>query len=146
MHQLGLTFHHFGLAVRSPDAARRFLGALGYCDGDFIFDPEQNVNLMLCTHDSMPDVEVICPASAGKSPVDRLVARHANGIVYHLCYVASDLQASLAAMEQAGLNPFCIAPPKPAILFAGEQVSFYMIDGLGLVEILEFPGQPKGRP
>jgi len=142
MRQLGLTFLHLGLAVRNPDAARRFLEALGYREGEFIFDPEQNVNLMLCTHPAMPDVEIICPASEGKSPVDRLVQRHANGIVYHMCYTAPDLKASLDAMKQVGLNPFCVAPPKPAVLFGGEKVSFYLIDGMGLVEILEIPHQP----
>src|SRR5438105_14480186 len=146
MRPLGLTFHHLGLAVRSPDAARRFLNALGYHDGNLTFDPEQHVNLMLCTHASMPDVEIICPAFEGNSPVDKLVARHASGIVYHVCYLTGDLEASLAAMKQAGLNPFCVAPPKPAILFAGERVSFYMVDGMGLIEILESTSRPAGGP
>ncbi len=30
--------------------------------------------------------------------------------------------------------------PTPAVLFGGERVSFYMVDGLGLIEIIEGTG------
>ncbi len=137
MEQAGLTFHHFGLAAREPEVALRALRALGYACGEVIFDPEQNVRLALCTHAAMPSVEVIAPGSDGKTPVDRMVAKHGGGIVYHLCYTTKDLAGSLAGMEQAGLHVTCVAPPTPAVLFGGERVSFYMADGLGLIEIIE---------
>ncbi len=137
MQRLGLTFHHFGLAARDPEQALGALRALGYDCGDIVFDPEQNVRLALCRHAEMPSVEVIAPGSDGKSPVDRLVGKHGSGIVYHLCYTAKDLAGTLAAMEKAGLHVTCVMPPTPAILFGGERVSFYMVDGLGLIEIIE---------
>ena len=139
MDGLGLTFHHLGLAAREPQVACQVLVALGYACGDEIFDPEQNVRLVMCAHDSMPSVEVIAPGSAGKTPVDRLVARHGGGIVYHLCYTTRDLAGTLAAMEEQGLHATCVAPPTPAVLFGGEKVSFYLLDGLGLIEIIETP-------
>jgi len=33
MKQFGLTFHHFGLAVRAPEVAFVYLGVLGYTIG-----------------------------------------------------------------------------------------------------------------
>jgi methylmalonyl-CoA/ethylmalonyl-CoA epimerase len=137
MDRLGLRFHHLGLAAREPAAACRVLKGLGYRCGEEIFDPEQNVRLVMCDHDSMPSVEVIAPGSDGKTPVDRLVAKHGGGIVYHLCYTTQDLSGTLAAMEKEGLHATCVAPPTPAILFGGERVSFYLLDGLGLIEIIE---------
>jgi hypothetical protein len=139
MDRLGLTFHHFGLAAREPEAACAVLRAMGYRCGEEIYDPEQNVRLVMCAHDAMPSVEVIAPGSDGKTPVDRLVARHGGGIVYHLCYTSKDLAVTLAAMEAEGLHATCVAPPTPAALFGGEKVSFYLLDGMGLIEIIETP-------
>ncbi len=137
MEQVGLSFHHFGLAAREPEVALKALRALGYACGETVFDPEQNVRLAMCTHPAMPSVEVISPGSDGKTPVDRLIAKHGGGIVYHLCYTTADLEASLAAIEAAGLHVTCVAPPTPAVLFGGERVSFYLLDGVGLIEIIE---------
>jgi hypothetical protein len=136
----GLSFHHLGLAVRRPRDATQFLGGLGYQLAEPVFDPKQNVNLIMCTHaGSMPDVEIIYPA-AGKSPVDALIAGRPDGIVYHMCYVTADLAATLAALDAAGVRTICKFPPTPAILFGGHNVSFYDIVGIGLCEIIEDPG------
>ena len=140
----GLAFHHLGLAVRRPRDATQFLGGLGYDIADPVFDPEQNVNLVMCKHaGAMPDVEIIYPAD-GKSPIDALVAGRPPGIVYHLCYVSADLPATLAALDAAGLRAVCKVPPVPAALFGGRRVSFYDIVGVGLVEIIEDPGYAPG--
>lgn len=137
LNAFGLSFHHLGLAVRRPREATQFLGGLGYRIGETVFDPEQNVNLIMCSHpDAMPDVEIICPA-AGKSPVDALVAGRPQGIVYHMCYATADLAATLTALDEAGLRVICKAPPTPAVLFGGRRVSFYDIVGMGLCEIVE---------
>jgi methylmalonyl-CoA/ethylmalonyl-CoA epimerase len=140
MNPLGLRFHHLGLAVRRPGDASRFLGALGYEIPEPVFDPEQNVNLIMCRHDAMPDVEIIYPA-AGRSPVDTLVNQRPDGIVYHVCYVTEDLPAALKAIDECGVRTLCMAPPTPAVLFGGCPVSFYNIVGMGLCEIIEDPGR-----
>lgn len=137
MNALGLRFHHLGLAIRRPADATRFLGGLGYQIPDAVFDPEQNVNLILCRHNgAMPDVEIIYPAAA-KSPVDTFIDRRPDGIIYHVCYVTDDLAAMTARMEQHGVRAVRVAPPVPAILFGGRQVAFYNIVGVGLCEIIE---------
>ena len=55
-------------------------------------------------------------------------------------YTTHDLEASLEQIEQAGLRPFEVSPPKPAVLFGGERVSFYLILGFGLIEVIEGVG------
>jgi methylmalonyl-CoA/ethylmalonyl-CoA epimerase len=136
LNDFGLRFHHLGLAARRPNDAAILLRGLGYRIGEPIFDPEQNVNLTMCSRGAMPDIEVICPGQ-GKGPVDGLVARHSSGIVYHLCYVTDDLADTLQKINDARLRWQCVSPPKPAILFGGRRVSFYMIVGIGLIEIIE---------
>jgi hypothetical protein len=131
-----LQFHHFGLAVRRPDEARKFVGALGYVLGEPVLDPGQNVHLQLCTHASHPAVEIIWPGPT-TGPVAKLTERHTSGIIYHLCYEANNLGAALAELKLADLNAICISAPAPAPLFGGRCVSFYNIVGIGLVEILE---------
>jgi methylmalonyl-CoA/ethylmalonyl-CoA epimerase len=133
---LNLGFHHLGLAVRRPQEAVAFLSALGYRAGESVLDPNQNVNLMMCAHETEPDVEIIWPSDT-RGPLDAMLQRHSSGIIYHACYVTDDLSAALAAMEKAGLRAVCVSPPKPAPLFDGRMVSFYNIIGIGLVEILE---------
>lgn len=138
----GLRFHHLGLAVRRPRDALRFLAGLAYTVNEWVYDPEQNVNLIFCKHPgSMPDVEIIYPA-VGKSPIDGLVAQRPDGIVYHVCYVTADLAAALGWMEANGLRAICKSPPTPATLFGGRRVSFYDIVGMGLCEIIEDPDPP----
>ena len=131
-----LKFHHFGLAVRRPDEARALLSALGYQIGEPVLDAAQNVHLALCVHGSEPAVEIIWPGGAN-GPVDKLIQRHASGIVYHLCFETGNISAALSHLERSGCRVVCISPPTPAPLFAGRKVSFYNIVGLGLIEILE---------
>lgn len=138
MNQFGLSFHHLGLAVRKPESAMLFLNTLGYTCGAPVFDKKQNVNLMMCCHTTDPDVEIISPGK-GPGPIDRLVERNANGIIYHTCYVTSDLERTLSALEAVGLRHLRVVEPTPAVLLDGLLVSFYQIIGIGLVEFIERP-------
>jgi Glyoxalase/Bleomycin resistance protein/Dioxygenase superfamily len=129
-----LAFHHFGLAVASPNDAFRYLASLGYTAGNAAFDPLQQVNLAMRHHPAMPDVEVIWPGD-GPSPIDRLI-RKTGTMIYHLCYACPDADAALAALSAAGTEILTVSPPTPAILFGGRDVSFHHISGFGLIEIL----------
>jgi len=130
----GLQFHHFGLAVADPGEAFRYLLALGYSEGNAVFDPLQRVNLAIRHHPAMPDVEVIWPGD-GPSPIDRMI-KGSGTLIYHLCYESADPDAALAALEAAGIETVLVSPPKPAVLFAGREVSFHMVPGFGLIELL----------
>ena len=139
MKDYGLRFHHLGLAVRQPEPALRFLKGLGYEIGEPVFDSRQNVNLVMCAHETMPDVEVICPAQ-GESPIDGILQRH-DAMIYHSCFVTENLEVSLDAMTQAGHRLFCVSPPTEAVLFRGRRVSFHRVRGFGTIEIIEAPGR-----
>jgi hypothetical protein len=128
-----LTFHHHGLAVSAPEDAERFLDALGYRRGEALYDPLQRVNLALWTHDALPAVEVVWPGE-GASPIDRIL-RHGPSI-YHTCYATHDANAWLDAMADKEIEIVTVSAPTPAILFGGQKVSFHMVYGVGLVELL----------
>ena len=137
LDRLGLHFHHLGLAVEGPELAKTFLQAIGYTLGMPVNDPQQRVNLIMCHHDTMPSVEIIYRQdSAG--PLDHLLARNRNGLIYHLGYLTEDLDRALELMEEGlGLRVLCLSDPRPAVLFGGKHVSFYEIEGFGMIEIIE---------
>jgi catechol 2,3-dioxygenase-like lactoylglutathione lyase family enzyme len=135
VNRFGLQFHHFGLAVRSPERAALFLTSLGYRKSRELLDPHQQAFVALMEHEQMPDVELIWPGNDDPSPVDRLI-RPASGHIYHLCYRAADPAASLREVEAAGLTVLTIQEPRPALLFGGMAVSFHHVEGFGLMEIL----------
>ena len=135
MHQFNLQFHHVGLATRQPEISLSFLQGLGYTLGPGIFDPEQNVNLVLCHHGGMPDVEVVYPANS-PGPLDAILSGGGESF-YHFCYETADLTGSLASLKSSGHRVVCVSSRKPAALFGGRFVSFYRVKGFGLVELLE---------
>jgi hypothetical protein len=130
----GLTFHHFGLAVPAPESAFRYLAALGYTEGNKVFDAAQKVHLAMRHHAVMPDVEVIWPGE-DPSPIDKLLKRNGS-MIYHICYEVADPEATVTLIEAAGLEVVVVSPPKPAPLFGGREVSFYNVEDFGLIELL----------
>lgn len=135
MQALGLTFDHFGLATRDAGRTLSFLRDLGYRTPPTVHDPLQRVNLVLCEHQAQPAVEVIF-AAEDDGPLDVILAQQPQAI-YHLCYRSNDVEVSLAAMKAAGHRTILVVPPKPAVLFGHRPVSFHMVRGFGLIEIIE---------
>ncbi len=135
MNKHGLSFHHFGLAVKQVDRALKFLTGLGYEIGEPVRDDLQNVNLILCTSQTMPGVEIIWPTET-TGPVSDIL-KFSDEMIYHSCYESSDVEASIAAIKAEGNSVVCVAPSQPAPLFGGRKVSFYYIRGFGMIEILE---------
>jgi hypothetical protein len=138
MNRFGAKFHHFGLAVHTPDNAFAFLKALGYHEGASEYDPLQGVNLAMRYHPDAPDIEVIWPGP-GPSPIDNLLKKR-DSLIYHLCYTTSAPEATLAAIEAEGLQVLSLIEPRPAILFGGLEVSFHHVAGFGLIELIH--GEP----
>lgn len=134
MVAFGALFHHFGLAVHSPESAFAYLAALGYTAGAEEYDPLQRVNVAMRHHALMPDVEVIWSAG-GPSPIGGLL-KGRDSLIYHLCYAAPDADATLRALEEAGLQVRTVSEPQPAVLFGGLNVSFHMVGGVGMIELI----------
>ena len=137
---IGLKFHHFGLAVREPASAFRYLAALGYSEGAAAFDPLQRVHVAMRHHAEMPDVEIIWPG-AGPSPIDNLLRRDGT-LIYHLCYTAADAKRALAGLAAAGLDVLTISAAQPAVLFGGRHVSFHSVDQVCLIELIHDEAPP----
>lgn len=131
----GLAFHHFGLATRSAERTLSLLRGLGYRVPAAVHDPLQNVNLVMCDHEHMPAVEVIFEAGPD-GPLQAILAQQPESI-YHLCFASADAERSLAAIRAAGHRVLPVVPAKPAVLFGGRPVSFHMVRGIGLIEIVE---------
>jgi len=128
-------FHHLGLAVRRPERAAEFLRQLGYQLSEPLFDPQQQTNLILCRSSTMPCVEIIFPAT-GDGPLTELLTQR-NELIYHVCYEVSSSDEFVDAARQQGIRILPVSPPKPAVLFGGRHVSFYLVHGFGLIELLE---------
>jgi hypothetical protein len=137
LNDFGFSFHHFGLAVAAQCElqASAFYRGLGYCFSKKIYDDQQNVHLIWCTHDVMPSVEIILPGY-GNNPLAPILKDKTEAI-YHQCLLSSDILNSLLKVKEAGLRVVQVAPPKKAVLFDNLHVSFYYIKGIGLVEVLE---------
>lgn len=132
----GLRFHHFGLAAADPRRAVSFLERIGYRCGNAVVDPLQNVVLHWCEMDAAPSVEVVSPAKA-KGPLTSVLAEHPTSF-YHLCYEAGSPEADPVELLRAtGARFVTVMPPTPAVLFAGRLVSFHLVQGFGLVELLQ---------
>lgn len=134
MNDWQLSFHHFGLAVHAPEMARLYLKGLRYQLGEPLYDPIQKVNLQMAEHSMQPRIELVWPATA-PGPLDSLI-KGSQGMIYHTCFVASNVQHSIELMKNQGLRVVTVSSPKPAILFSGRLVSFYMVRGVGLIEVL----------
>ena len=128
-------FHHYGLATAAPDRATAFLRSLGYHIGETVADELQDVNLAMCTHDKMPAVEVIHPRGP-EGPLSSVLETRGDGI-YHVCLQTPNQKRLVDELKRTGNRIICISEPKPAILFRHMRVSFFMVTGFGLLEILE---------
>ncbi len=135
MNALPFSLHHLGLAARRPESARKFARALGYSIGETVHDPLQSVDLAMCDHPAMPSLEIVTP---GKEP-GPLAAflRTVSELVYHLCYEVDDIDRAAKTLAEGVGSLRCVSEAKPAVLFGGRPVAFYLVPGAGLVELLE---------
>ena len=135
MNSFGLNFHHLGLAVRKKEAALIFLKGIGYEIGDAIYDPNQEVNLIMCSSPYQPDIELIFP-SENEGPLDNIL-KSQDALIYHTCYECADIDDSIKKIKESGIRVLCVSDKKKAPLFDNRFVAFYFIKGTGLIEVLE---------
>lgn len=128
-----IEFHHFGLAVKEFSEALKFHRSLGYRCGDPVIDPLQDVELIMCVSDQYPAVELIKPTSSSSPVVNYL--KKGDAMLYHLCYEVSDAESIGRLFPEN--RAICVSKPKPAILFDNRLVAFYLVMGVGLIEVLQ---------
>lgn len=129
-----IAFHHFGLAVKSFSKAAAFYENLGYRVPSPVFDPLQNVELILCTSEAQPAVELVKPVG-DDTPVTNYLSKN-NEMIYHTCYEVDEIEQDIKTLFQAN-RAICVSKPKPAVLFDNRLVSFYYVSNVGLIELLE---------
>ena len=131
-----LRIHHLGLLTGQPDAAMRTLSAFGYALGETIGDPLQKADLTMATHwDGGLNVEIIYPHE--DNPGLRALVKRKADYMYHVCYQTANADAALERTRSRGVEAALVSAAKPAALFGGDPVSFYLFEGIGLVEFLE---------
>ena len=128
-----LKFHHFGLALRSLNEAKLFYSKIGYKVSKKYTDNLQKVNLMLCTSNKMPTIELISPINKS-SPISTYLNK-LNEVFYHSCFEVKNLN-SIEILKKK-FNAKCVSQRKESILFKGKLVSFYYLKNIGLLEIIE---------
>ena len=129
-----INFHHYGLALKEFNNAITFHTNLGYHCTEIIYDSLQNVELVLCTLNNFPTVELVKPRNSN-SPINNYLKKN-NEMIYHVCYEINDSEEDLKRIF--GKNrAICVSTPKPAILFHNRLVSFYYINDVGLIELLQ---------
>mgnify|MGYP001185181696 CR=1 FL=1 len=129
-----ISFHHYGLALKSFHNAIYFYQNLGYKCGKEVVDLNQNVRAILCSSNNLPSVELVKSLNKD-SPLENYLKK-SNEIIYHVCYEVES-SIDLDSYLFSKMKYICVSKPKPAILFNNRNVSFYYIKHIGLIEILE---------
>ena len=131
-----LPLNHIGIAVRDFDKSLNFYCLLGYkkMHPEVVRDELQTADLIMLTHDSMPNIELVKPYSE-KSPINNYLKEN-DSVIYHLCYEVKSFDKIVKELKKE-FRLFNVSEPKPAILFDYKLVAFYYIKGVGLIELLE---------
>lgn len=129
-------FDHIGLLTKNPDGASKSLSILGFSISDSLFDSNQGAYLRMAqSPDSHTKIEIISPCD-DESALNSLL-RHRNDYMYHSCFRVQSVKKILNRLRHFNLRVTEMSKPKPAVMFDGDLVSFYVIEGIGLVEFIE---------
>lgn len=125
--ELGLKFHHVGVAVRSiEDALEYYVGVFGFQQvADPVdVDPE---NVRVCFLRAEPGVMIELVEGIGDgSPVEQILERTGAG-TYHICYQVDDLDRAIRELRARRFFPFkrfevsCDGPHKFAFLLTPDR-------------------------
>lgn len=132
-----LVFHHMGLLTDEPELAALRMQQAGYRLGPQVFDPLQLASLRMCEGPAdSASIELVTP-HANNTSLRRLLERRGD-YMYHICFAVSTFTAGLAQLSLGTDDRIVVlSEPKPALLFDNSLVAFYVVPGLGLVELLE---------
>ena len=126
-------FHHFGLAVKEFERPIRFYNTIGYNCSAPIRDDLRGVELVMCTSEHLPNIELIRPID-DQSPIKNYL-KNSNEVIYHTCFEVESVEKTLEIIKNKS-RVILVSKPTPAVLFDNRCVSFYYIQNVGLFEFL----------
>ena len=129
-----LDFHHVGAAVldigKTVEKMRESFLDARLISG-IVSDPNQNADVALVRAGGLL-IELV-----SGSAVSRFVSEKESGVnFYHVCYQTDEFDKAVSDYSRAA-GAILASPPKPAALFDQRRVVFFMVKGMGFVEILE---------
>ena len=110
---------------------------MGYTCGESIVDPLQMVELCMCLSVADdPAIEIVTPNENNTALLSFLKRKGEH--MYHVCYTVLSIDDGINQLAVLGIDTVReVVSPKPAILFDNRLVGFYLVEGIGLVELLE---------
>lgn len=132
MIDLGLEFHHLGVACKDLDAETRKAEALGYTveAPDFV-DMNQGVRGRFLIGGG-PRLELLCDLEDRRTVAGYIE----RGIrIYHQGYLVRNFSEALSHFRGRGAK--MLRPPLPAIAFNNKEVVFLAIDRSTMIELID---------
>ena len=104
-----------------------------------IFDPLQNVRARAMRPGPICLMSRSFARAKAKVRSTSCLRAKREGLVYHMCYRSRRPGSIIGSPRRAmaACHVYCVSPPKEAVLFGGKRVSFYLIEGVGLIEIID---------
>lgn len=130
--------HHVAIVVPSvAEAAKAYVGALGFQAQPVEHVADQKVNVLVCFAGKQR-IELVEPA-APDSPVTNFLAKRGPGL-HHLAYEVEDIAAALEAVKKAGLRVIDQSPRPGA---HGTRIAFLHPSAMHgvLTELVEEPSE-----
>jgi methylmalonyl-CoA/ethylmalonyl-CoA epimerase len=132
-----MKMHHIGYAVRSLTSSIIEFEKLGFNKtGAEVIDEDRNVAIQFIELDEH-SIELIAPLNDA-SPVAKILKNRGEG-PYHICYIVDDIEKEIERLVKDKYLMF--EQPKPALAVEGKRVAFLFKNGIGIIELIEGPGQ-----
>lgn len=131
-----MKIHHLGLLTSDIHSSKRALESLGYRETAEANDDLQGAHLkMFEQYTSAPRIELVKPFDTNL-PLKKLL-KHKSDHMYHVCIEADTIDLAERNLKSISDGKIIkLSEEKPAILFGGRLVCFFLCPGLGLVEVL----------
>lgn len=124
---------HYGfLTVNMMKSVSQFK-ELGYEQStSLIYDDYRKINIIFMEN-QYSKIELV--EAVGNDSIVSSIINTKKNMIYHTCYVCSDINQSIEQLENKGF--ILISQPAPAIAFDGRLVAFMMSKYAGMIELLE---------
>lgn len=134
LDQLGLHFHHIGVACSDLNNEAARLAVLGYrAESDDFADPVQGIHGRFLIGPG-PRLELLAPLP-GTKVLDPWLETGVK--LYHLAFEVERVDGVIATL--VGSRARLVSGPVPAVAFGGRSIAFLMLPNLLLIELIGAP-------